>query len=72
MAKFDIDLSSEENNVDNDNEQMTMSMKVVLAMKRLKKKKIGKKRDKQAQWEDQHINDRIVNICKNEYLINIL
>ena len=37
-----------------------------------KKKKIGKKRDKQAQWEDQHINDRIVNICKNEYLINIL
>ena len=34
MAKFDIDLSSEENIVDNDNEQITMSMKVVLAMKR--------------------------------------
>ena len=41
-------------------------------MKKKKKKKIGKKRDKQAKWEDQHINDRIVNICKNEYLINIL
>ena len=39
MAKFDIDLSSEENNVDIDNELMTMSMKVVLAMKIWKKKK---------------------------------
>ena len=29
--------------------------------------KIGKKRGRQAQWKDQHVNDLIETICENEY-----
>ena len=69
MATFDDNLLSEEDldNIDNENEvdDNVESSSDNEEMKKLLK--IGKKRGRQAQWEDQCVNDLIETICGNAY-----
>ena len=69
MATFDEDLLSEEDldNIDNDKEGDDNVSESSSDDEEMKKKfQIDKKRDRQAQWEDQHVNDLIETICENE------
>ena len=69
MATFDEDLLSEEDldNIDNDKEGDDNVGESSSDDEEMKKKfQTDKKRDRQAQWEDQHVNDLIETICENE------
>ena len=70
MATLHNVLSSEKDldNIDNDNEldnDVDESSSDKEDMKKIFK--TGKKRDRRAQWEDQHMNDLKENIYENEY-----
>ena len=70
MTTFDDDLLSEEDlgNIDNDNDRNGDVNEISSENEEMKKiLKIGKKRGRRAQWEDQHVNDLIETICENEY-----
>ena len=69
MATFDYDLSSEEDldNFANDHEvDQDVDESSSDNDKMRKTLKIGKKRDRRAQLEDQHVNDLTENICEDE------